>query len=139
MQPQIGGQQLPGHGAVEHQGAGWITAGLDPAAIGAGQGGTQQALQSLGRQGAHHLISLQQEGAPGRAGALQAPAPQRVGLQPLQPVPQAQLAAGLGQGKLQGLAQLLHRALEVPKAQRRLGHGQHRGAIQSCGAIGGLL
>jgi len=50
-----------------------------------------------------------------------------------------QLTAIAGERLLQAGGQRLHRALEVPEPERLLHHRQHRGAVESGGAIGGLL
>lgn len=48
--------------------------------------------------------------------------------------------AALGrQGGFEPFTQGLHRALEVPQAQRCLGHGQHAGAVEGSGALGRFL
>ena len=54
-------------------------------------------------------------------------------------MPQQQLALGAAEGQLQGGAEDLHRAFQVPQPQGLLGHLQHRGAIEGGGAVGGLL
>ena len=95
----------------------------------------------MGGQGQHHLLGAHRKGGSAGALARQPPFLPRplVRLQPLQPVSQQQLAPGAGEGPLQGGAEGLHRAFQVPQPQGVLGHLQHRGAVEGGGAVGGLL
>ena len=120
---------------------------IQPLAIGLGQGFAQQGGHRLGRYRQHQITAAEGKGLAlgglwvGRA--LDPPAAtrglRRDGGDAIHPVAQPQVALGLGQGELELVAKHLHRTLEVEQSKGGLGHGQHRGAIEGCGAVGGFL
>ena len=135
------------NGPIEDQGAGGFVQPIQPLAIGLGQAFAQQGRHRLGRNRQYQITAAEGKGlALGglRVGrALNHPAAarglRRDGGDAIHPVAQPQVALGLGQGELELVAEHLHRTLEVEQSQGGLGHGQHRGAVKGCGAVGGFL
>ena len=135
------------NGPIEDQGAGGFVQPIQPLAIGRGQAFAQQGRHRLGRNRQHQITAAEGKGlALGglRVGRALDPPAASCGLRlkggdAIHPVAQPQVALGLGQGELELVAEHLHRTLEVEQPKGGLGHGQHRGAVEGCGAVGGFL
>ena len=98
----------------------------------------QQCRQALRRKAADHVVGLETFTAPSRPICLNQPAA-TIATELRHPTLQPQFTTIAMQSLDQTITQGLHRPLEMPQAVRRLRHLQHRGAVQSCGAISRLL
>ena len=138
MQAEGRRQVLAIHRGIEHQSPRRIGEAGDAPAIGRRQRLSQKLGQGLGRQCTDDIVRLEGKRLLGRPLAAELPAA-GPWTHRTDAVAQTQTTALGRKHLLEGRAELLHRPVEMPKPQRVLGHGQHRGPVERRRAISRLL